>query len=319
MDSETFRQCKNCKKYSHDVDIRQNDEVQCNECYSTLQTSSRPTPSWPHPQSDVGAAHQSDDSDLRATSMLYESLLDNLNIKQKAKGKKKNKVTYKWKGSLDQLKDFVSLVLKRSGSWHKHKRNRNTFKTGKLTISFYPSTQTLQFQGQDSDKVASSLSSMKNIHRQQGHPASNAQVTFTRPYATDLYSVSSDKVYDQSNTSSFTPDQFGTPAGPENQYETPDALEDAMRKHEEWLEHKQRTEMPTWKDYRISEPELATPDNTVLLKALMHTNNLIGNLDIKSIFQLLQNQIAKAEELHVIIREKISKYFNYKGKSRKVD
>ena len=241
--------------------------------------------------------------------MLYESLLDNLNMKQKAKGKKKNKVTYKWKGSLDQLKDFVSLVLKRSGSWHKHKRNWNTFKTGKLTISFYPGTQTLQFQGQDSDKAASSLSSMKNIHRQQGHPASNAQVTFTRPYATDLYSVSSDKVYDQSNTSSFTPDQFGTPASPENQYETPDALEDAMIKHEEWLEHKQRTEIPMWKDYRTSEPELATPNNTVLLKALMHTNNLIENLNIKSIFQLLQNQIAKAEELHVIIREKDQQIF----------
>ena len=187
MDSETFWQCMNCKKYSHDVDIRQNDEVQCNQCYSTLQTSSRPTPSWPHPQGEVGAAHQPDDSDLRATSMLYESLLDNLNIKQKAKGKKKNKVTYKWKGSLYQLKDFVSLVLKRSGSWHKHKRNRNTFKTGKLTISFYPSTQRLQFQGQDSDKVASSLSSLKNTHRQQGHHVSTAQVTFTRSYATDLY------------------------------------------------------------------------------------------------------------------------------------
>ena len=73
MDSETFRQCMNCKKYSHDVDIRQNDEVQCNQCYSTLQTSSRPTPSWPHPQGEVGAAHQPDDSDLRATSMLYEA------------------------------------------------------------------------------------------------------------------------------------------------------------------------------------------------------------------------------------------------------
>ena len=85
MDSETFRQCMNCKKYSHDVDIHQNDEVQCNQSYSTSQTSSRPTPSWPHLQGEVGAAHQPDDSDLGATSVLYESLLDNLNIKQKAK------------------------------------------------------------------------------------------------------------------------------------------------------------------------------------------------------------------------------------------
>ena len=107
----------------------------------------------------------------------------------------------------------------------------------------------------------------------------------------------------------FTPDQFGTPADPENRYKTPDALEDAMRKHREWLEHKQRSEMPTWKDYRTSEPELATPNNTVLLKALMHTNNPIENLDIKSIFQLLQNQIAKTEELHVIIREKDQQIF----------
>ena len=82
-----------------------------------------------------------------------------------------------------------------------------------------------------------------------------------------------------------------------------------MRKHGEWLEHKQRTEMPTWKDYRTSEPELATPNNTVLLKALMHTNNLIENLDIKSIFEPLQNQIAKTEELHVIIREKGQQIF----------
>ena len=110
----------------------------------------------------------------------------------------------------------------------------------------------------------------------------------------------------------FTPDLSGTPADPENQYETPDALEDAMRKHGEWLEHKQRTEMPTWKDCRTSEPELATPNNTVLLKALMHTNNLIEKLDIKSIFRLLQNQIAKtsdSKELHVIIREKDQQIF----------
>ena len=51
------------------------------------------------------------------------------------------------------------------------------------------------------------------------------------------------------------------------------------------------------------------PDNTVLLKALMHTNNLIEILDIKSIFQLLQNQMAKTEELHVIIREKDQQIF----------
>ena len=82
-----------------------------------------------------------------------------------------------------------------------------------------------------------------------------------------------------------------------------------MRKHGEWLEHKQRTEMPTWKEYRTSEPELATPNNTVLVKALMHTNNVIENLDIESIFQLLQNQIAKTEELHVIIREKDQQIF----------
>ena len=41
----------------------------------------------------------------------------------------------------------------------------------------------------------------------------------------------------------------------------------------------------------------------------MHTNNLRENLDIKSIFQLLQNQIAKTEELHVIIREKDQQMF----------
>ena len=63
------------------------------------------------------------------------------------------------------------------------------------------------------------------------------------------------------------------------------------------------------KDYHTSEPELTTPNNTVLLKALMHTNNLIENLDIKSIFQLLQNQIAKTGELHVIIKEKDQQIF----------
>ena len=41
----------------------------------------------------------------------------------------------------------------------------------------------------------------------------------------------------------------------------------------------------------------------------MHTDNLIENLDIKSIFQLLQNQIAKTEELHIIIREKDQQIF----------
>ena len=101
------------------------------------------------------------DGELRATSFLYDHLLDKLVIKEKvSKGIKKS--SFKWTGTTESLKDFVTLVLKKIGTWYKPKRKSISFKTANLTFVFYRN-QSLRFHGKDTDKTKDRLASLKNM------------------------------------------------------------------------------------------------------------------------------------------------------------
>ena len=70
-------------------------------------------------------ADDEDNRDQLALALLFADTL----IKYLAKRKAKGKTNYKFDGTLYELKDFVSLVLKRKGKWTVEKN------TGKQTFS----------------------------------------------------------------------------------------------------------------------------------------------------------------------------------------
>ena len=91
---------------------------------------------------------------------MYENLVDKLKVKKKTVNDKP-KIRFHWLGSLDLLKDFVTLVLKKSGSWSESRKSSISFKTANLTITFYKNTLTLQLQGNKATEIANLLISLK--------------------------------------------------------------------------------------------------------------------------------------------------------------
>ena len=86
--------------------------------------------------------------DDAADAILFSDTL--LNYLQKSKAKDKEQ--FKWLGDLQQLKDFVSIILNVSEKWRKS-GNKNIFKEdgGKFTINWWSSNSTLNVQtSQDS-------------------------------------------------------------------------------------------------------------------------------------------------------------------------
>ena len=67
-------------------------------------------------QSGSQSQVEADDEDNRDEQALVLLFADTL-LKYLAKRKVKGKTNYKFDGTLDELKDFVSLVLKRKGKW----------------------------------------------------------------------------------------------------------------------------------------------------------------------------------------------------------
>ena len=95
-------------------------------------------------QSQVEADDE-DNRDQQALALLFADTL----IKYLAKRKVKGKANHKFDGTLDELKDFVSLVLKRKEKWTgKKNTGKQTFSDSKakLTLSWWPTSKTLQLQ-----------------------------------------------------------------------------------------------------------------------------------------------------------------------------
>ena len=142
------KRCSRCNVNKDDVELRQSDELLCQVCTNESLCK--------------GKSREDRKEDLKIIYVLYENLVDKLKVKKKTVNDKP-KIRFRWLGSLDLLKDFVTLVLKKSGSWSASRKSSISFKKANLTIMFFKSTLTLQLQGNKATEIANLLISLKEI------------------------------------------------------------------------------------------------------------------------------------------------------------
>ena len=104
------------------------------------------------------------------TTRSFFLICKNNSLSGKVKIKLKNskgeqRLNVKWLGSLQELNDFVTLVLKKTSTWQETRRKASatSIKTANLTITHYSSTQTLQFLGNKSKECMSYIKSLLDM------------------------------------------------------------------------------------------------------------------------------------------------------------
>ena len=94
---------------------------------------------------------QSDDQSVETDKILFADTL----LKYLDKRTERGKTNYKWDGKPDQLKDFITLILKRDGQWKPKKvsggKQMYTFTDGSehLTLNFWQSSKAVSIQGNE--------------------------------------------------------------------------------------------------------------------------------------------------------------------------
>ena len=121
------KMCSRCNVNKHDVESRQSDELLCQVCTNESLRKGKP-------RGDLK-------ENLKIIYVLNENLADKLKVKKETINDKP-KIIFSWLGTLDMLKNFVTLVLKKSGSWSESRKLSISFKTENLTITFYKNTPT---------------------------------------------------------------------------------------------------------------------------------------------------------------------------------
>ena len=109
---------------------------------------------------EINKTSQTSQVDFKIRYILHENLIDKLKIKCKTT-KGKPKVRFRWKGNVDELRDFFSLVLKKSGTWHDTRKSTKTFKTANLTVMYYMNALTLQLRGNKAPETSEFLINLK--------------------------------------------------------------------------------------------------------------------------------------------------------------
>ena len=142
------KRCSRCNVNKDDVESRKSDELLCEVCTNESLRK--------------GKSREDPKDDLKIIYVLYENLVDKLKVKKKTVNDKP-KIRFRWLGSLDLLKDLVTLVLKKSGSWSESRKSSISFKTANLTITFHKNTLTLQLQGNKATEITNLLISLKDI------------------------------------------------------------------------------------------------------------------------------------------------------------
>ena len=104
---------------------------------------------------------------------MYENLVEKFKVKRKTV-KGKPKIRFRWMGTFDLLKDLVTLILKKSGTWSESRRSSVSFKTSNLTITFYKNTLTLQLQGSQATETSDFLVSLTKTEAK----AKNSEIYF---------------------------------------------------------------------------------------------------------------------------------------------
>ena len=110
-------------------------------------------------------------------TVLFEDIIKFLTATSHGENYVKEK--FSWLGSYETLQDFVSIVIKRTGSWSERIQGNATessrvmahvFKSHNLTLTWYVNTKTLQLQGSDSKQICLQLSKLvKQYAKKQGH------------------------------------------------------------------------------------------------------------------------------------------------------
>ena len=120
------------------------------------------------------AVEGSDNSRIEA--VLYESLVKSLKIIHGKKDKQKVKIL--WQGSLEALKDMVSLIFNGTGDWT-HRTgsgspiSAHVFKSGGLTIAWYSSTKTLQLQDNKAEQCLIQIQELVKEHQKNSNTTDN--------------------------------------------------------------------------------------------------------------------------------------------------
>ena len=101
------KRCSKCNVNKDNLQLKQSYELLCQVCTneSLRKEKSREDPK----------------EDLKIIYVLYENLVDKLKVKKKTVNDKP-KIRFCWLGSLDLLKDFVTFVLKKSGTWSESRK-----------------------------------------------------------------------------------------------------------------------------------------------------------------------------------------------------
>ena len=249
---------------------------------------------------------------------MYKRLSGKVKIKLK-KSKGEQRVDVKWLGSLQELKDFVTLVLKKTGTRDKKEGIVNIIQNCQPNQHYYSSTQTLQFLGNKSKECVSYIKSLLDITGD----GQDDIVDQTEPNQGDHTSETSEDSSISSLGSSFsfaihstglndgfrTPDITGTHPSPNRDLSQDNIVNytHILERNLEELTSEQHRRWEEQKDRNISfsenDQEGKINPNYYLMETLNHTNRLIANLDVSGLVNLLRHQIYRNEELHRTIEK----------------
>ena len=115
---DQMQTCDICKEKLNTVEIRQSDDLRCDKCVENPSEKLRD-------RETSSNREDNEIAELRAVTLMYQSLLRKVKIKLK-NSKGAQRVNVKWLGSLQELKDFVTLVLKKTGTWQETRRKASS-------------------------------------------------------------------------------------------------------------------------------------------------------------------------------------------------
>ena len=314
-----LQKCCVCKMSKEDVKLRVTDDLRCDLCIfkTTNQLNTGPNPI--EEDSEVGATGL---DDSRTICLLYENLLEKIVVKNRMhRGKIKTRM--RWRGNLDSLKDFLTLVLRKNGTWIEHTKRTTsyTFKTEGLTLIYYPSTTTIQLQGKLSTEIVAKIKflkeTLKNMDEQllTTRSVKNTDSSQNTSYLSSLRSSHCPVALDIKTPDSIGENPF---SGPSVSYSIPKRVSDMVNRynsveteivqlrkerHRNWQRQRQfhETAQPTpTKQAQQSESEL----NPLLKDTLINMFNLVKGMNIRGLFTLLEQQMARTEKLHKKLDEK---------------
>ena len=187
------------------------------------------------------------------------------------------------------------------------------FKTGGLILIYYPSTTTIQLQGKLSTEIVAKIkflketlknmdeqllttSSLKNTDSSQNTSYLSSLKSSHSPVALDIKTPDnlSDNSYSGPSVSYFIPKRVSDIVNRYNSLEA-EIIQLRKEKHRNWQRQRElpkTAQLTPTKQAQQSEPEL----NPLLKDILLDMFNLVESMNIRGLFTLLEQQMARTEE-----------------------